>query len=78
MGKPVLVSDYAGLKENVEHKINGWVTTAGSLEDLRAFLLSFNPEVLEEMSLNAREKACKDFGIKKFLDKTALIYKNLL
>ncbi|WP_422630925.1 glycosyltransferase [Photorhabdus tasmaniensis] len=29
-GLPVIVSDFGGLPENIDHGVNGWITRAGN------------------------------------------------
>ncbi|MBI3592925.1 MAG: glycosyltransferase family 4 protein [Nitrospirae bacterium] len=79
MGKPVLVSDFAGLPENINDNINGWVTKTGDVYGILAKIKEIirNKESLNTASLAARRKAEKEFGLSSFINKTLSCY-NLL
>ncbi len=80
MGKPVLVSDYAGLPENITPDIDGWVVPVRDraaigqailrLLDTRASLLV--------MGAAARGKAEREFDISRFVQGTETAYFALL
>lgn len=80
MGKPVLVSDYAGLPENIDDGVDGWrvpvrdrvaiaVAVAGMLD---------HPERLRTMGDAARRKAEREFGLDRFIAATEDAYAALL
>lgn len=80
MGKPVLVSDYAGLPENIDDGINGWIVKTYDVSSIFSKLKEIlrNIEGLDRFSLSARKKAEKYFGLKKFIDETYTCYKSVL
>jgi len=76
MGKPVLISDYAGLPENIEPGLDGWIvpvrdrsaiaqTVAGMLED---------PTRLADMGRHAAAHAEREFGLELFVSNTEAAY----
>jgi glycosyltransferase involved in cell wall biosynthesis len=76
MGKPVLVSDYSGLPENINDKYDGWIVRTGDIEEIKnclARILANLPES-HAMGANAREKAVNDFSLTKFLSATQQAY----
>ena len=72
MAKPVLVSDYAGLPENIDDGVDGWIVpvrdcaaiarTVDSLFDAR--------DRLPAMGVAARAKAEREFGLHGFVEAT--------
>ncbi|MBM4273316.1 MAG: glycosyltransferase family 4 protein [Deltaproteobacteria bacterium] len=80
MGKPVLVSDYAGLPENVDNGINGWITRTGDIKNISATVKSIldNPGILPEFSRAARAKAEKEFGLERFVAQVYRCYRTAL
>jgi len=77
MGRAVLVSDYAGLPENVTHQEDGWIVKSNSVREIVKFI-RYLPEVdLEKLSQNAYKKAQNEFGSEKFIEKTLSIYYSL-
>jgi len=80
MGKPVLVSDYAGLPENITPGEDGWVVPARDraaiAEALRTLLRE--RERLPAMGAAARRKAERTFGLETFVDATEAAYRALL
>lgn len=77
MGKPVLVSQYAGLPENITHGTDGWVVELNNPKALACILdsiASLSADALRLMQHNAREKALKDFSCEGFIQQTYLTY----
>lgn len=76
MGKPVIVSDYSGLSENIDDDINGWITKTGDIESIRIKILWIinNHEKIKAMGEYARLKAVKEFSIQDFIKKTEYVY----
>ena len=74
MGKPVLVSDFAGLPENIIHKIDGWIVKRNSSKAIEAFINSLPNINLVNLSQCAYQKAQNEFGLEQFIDKTLSIY----
>ena len=67
MGKPVLASDYAGLPENIDDGINGWIVKTYDVNSIFSKLKEIlrNIDGLDRFSLSARKKAEKYFGLEK-------------
>ena len=77
MGIPVLVSDFAGLPENINHGKDGWIVKNNSVEDIQVFLAILNSIEQKKFSELAYKKAKNEFGIETFITKTLNIYNNL-
>ncbi|UPG90430.1 glycosyltransferase [Luteibacter aegosomaticola] len=80
MGKPVLVSDYAGLPENIRQDVDGWVVPARNREAIAAALrgLWAKRATLPAMGHAARQHAEAAFGLEHFVDATEQAYAGLL
>lgn len=80
MGKPVLVSDYAGLPENIAPGVDGWVVPvrdrAAIAQAVTAMLA--DPARLAEMGHDARAHAERDFGLALFVSRTEVAYAAVL
>lgn len=80
MGKPVLVSDYAGLPENIHQGSDGWVVPARDraaiAEQLREMWAQ--RDALPGMGRAARAHAEASFGLEHFVDATEQAYAGLL
>ena len=74
MGKPVLVSDYAGLSENINNNQNGWIVKQKSSSQIQKFLQKIKELDLSQCSNLANQKSRQDFGLDKFVNKTLQIY----
>ncbi len=76
MGKPVLVSDYAGLPENIDPGIDGWVVKTRDIAAIAQTVLHMlaAPEQLEAMGHRARAHAERDFGMDRFIASTEAAY----
>jgi glycosyltransferase involved in cell wall biosynthesis len=74
MGKPVLVSDYAGLSENINHHHDGWIVQQKSTSQIQEFLQKIKALDLNQYSDLAKQKAEKEFGLDKFIQATLDIY----
>ena len=80
MAKPMLVSDYAGLPENIDDGIDGWcvpVRDRGAIAAAVAEMLE-HPERLRTMGNAARRKAEREFGLDRFIAATEAAYVALL
>lgn len=80
MGKPVLVSDYAGLPENVDDSVDGWIV---AVRDRDAIARAVDAMLdargrLPAMGAAARAKAERAFGLEHFVDATEAAYVALL
>jgi glycosyltransferase involved in cell wall biosynthesis len=80
MGKPVLVSEYAGLPENIRPGRDGWSVPPRDREAMARMLqrlLEERPE-LPAMGRAAREHAEESFGVGHFVERTEAVYAALL
>jgi glycosyltransferase involved in cell wall biosynthesis len=59
--KPAIVSDAGSLPELVEDGLDGYITPAADVNRLAEciFVLATHPEIVEQMSLKAKAKACR-------------------
>jgi L-malate glycosyltransferase len=80
MGKPVLVSDYAGLPENIREGHDGWVVPARDRTAIREALRALwaGRARLADMGREARAHAEAEFGLEHFVDATERAYVGLL
>lgn len=80
MAKPVLVSDYAGLPENVDDCIDGWRVPVRDRAAIAAAVAEMleHPERLRTMGDAARRKAEREFGLDRFIAATEAAYVALL
>ena len=80
MGKPVLVSDYAGLPENIADGSDGWVVPVRDRDAIARALerLLDTRAQLPAMGAAARAKAEREFGLHTFVDATEAAYVSLL
>ena len=76
MGKPVLVSDYAGLPENIEPGVDGWIVPVRSPPRVADAILRMLDarDQLPAMAAAARAHAERAFGIERFIDATEAVY----
>jgi glycosyltransferase involved in cell wall biosynthesis len=80
MGKPVLVSDYAGLPENIRPEADGWLVPPRdhrAMSDHLRRLLEQRAD-LPRMGASARAHAQNDFGLDRFVARTEAAYAGLL
>lgn len=76
MGKPVLVSNYAGLPENIEPGVDGWcvpVRDRAAIAQAVTAMLA-DPSQLTRMGDRARDRAERDFGLELFVSRTEAAY----
>jgi glycosyltransferase involved in cell wall biosynthesis len=80
MGKPVLVSDYAGLPENIDDGVNGWIVPVRNRDAIAHAIsgLLDGRDRLPTMGAAARAKAERAFGLEHFVDATEAAYVALL
>ncbi|WP_458070881.1 glycosyltransferase family 4 protein [Rhodanobacter sp. BL-MT-08] len=80
MGKPVLVSEYAGLPENIRPEVDGWLVPPRDHRAMAARLqrLLERRTDLPRMGAAAREHAQSDFGLERFVARTEAAYFDLL
>ena len=74
MGKPVIVSNYAGLSENIDNNHDGWVVQKSSVIQIQKFLLKLDKLDLQQYSHMAKQRAEKWFGLDKFVNTTISKY----
>lgn len=80
MGKPVLVSDYGDLTENITDKQDGWVTKCGDVADIKNRILEIIAQRahLPERALQARKKAVAAFSQAVWIADTLAVYRACL
>lgn len=81
MAKPVLVSDYAGLPENIAPGADGWVVPVRDRAAIAAAvdaLLDLPADRLAAMGAAARAKAEREFGLATFIAATEAVYAELM
>ncbi len=80
MGKPVLLSDYAGLPENVEPGIDGWLVPARDRQAIANAVshILAQRQVLPTMGRAARTHAECQFQSAQFIARTEHVYESLL
>jgi len=79
MGKPVIVTDYAGLPENIDPGRDGWVVPPARPEALAELLRGMAGGAcdLREMGRAARRKSLAAFGLRHFLASTIQVYRTV-
>lgn len=78
MGKPVIVSDYAGLPENINNGKDGWVVKRENIEMLKDLIVSISNKDINIYSDNAAKKSKEEFGLVTFINKTLQSYKETI
>jgi glycosyltransferase involved in cell wall biosynthesis len=80
MGKPVLVTDYAGLPENIEPGRDGWIVPPRDIAAIAAAVQRMleQRDALAAMGEAARERALREFGLPRFIALTEAVYLRLL
>ena len=75
-GKPVIASDYGGLKEIVNDGLEGLVVPSGTVAPIGSALrrLINNPEVRRHMGEAGRDRVLRDFAVEVFAQRTLTIY----
>lgn len=79
-GKPVVASDYGGLKEIVADGVEGLVVPAGSIEPLAAALrrLLEDPVARKRMGEAARSRVLREFSLEVFAQRTLAAYRRAM
>ena len=79
MGKPVVVTDYAGLPENIDAGRNGWIVPPGQPKALADWLrgIARGCHDLRQMGQAARQKSLQSFDLQPFLEETARVYRQV-
>ncbi|PXV57020.1 Glycosyltransferase involved in cell wall bisynthesis [Dyella jiangningensis] len=80
MGKPVLLTDYAGLPENIREGTDGWLVPVRDPDAIAAAVtrLVEQRDALPAMGAVAREHAEREFGLPLFVGRTEAAYERLL
>jgi glycosyltransferase involved in cell wall biosynthesis len=80
MGKPVLVTDYAGLPENIAPGLDGWIVPTRDVAAIAAAVQRMLEQraALPAMGEAAREHAVREFGLPRFIALTEAVYLRLL
>ena len=80
MGKPVLVSSYAGLPENISPGEDGWVVPVRDRAAIAEVWCGMLREraLLPAMGAAARGKAEREFGVGRFVEETEAVYLRVL
>lgn len=76
MGKPVIVARYAGLPENIEDGVDGWIVAPhdpAALSGTLAQILARRDE-LGAMGMRSRAKAEREFSQQDFVKQTEQVY----
>lgn len=78
--KPMLVSDYAGLPENIEQGVDGWVVPTRDVAAIAAQVLAMyeQRQALPAMGMAARRHAQAEFGLETFAEATLASYEAVL
>lgn len=76
MGKPVMVSDYAGLPENITHGHNGWIVPVRNVAAIAAQVVALyeQRQTLPAVGQAARAHAVEAFGLETFSALTEASY----
>lgn len=75
-GLPILCFDVGGIKEVVTHKKDGYLASPKNIDDLKRgfeFILNLEPDIINNIEINSRNKIVNDYNIKKI----ALRYNDL-
>ncbi|MDQ6646637.1 MAG: glycosyltransferase [Pseudomonadota bacterium] len=80
MGKPVVVTEYAGLPENIRPGLDGWCVPPRDTMAMATLLeqLLEQRDALPAMGQQARRHAEQSFGLQRFVDGTERVYRDLL
>ncbi|WP_114240210.1 glycosyltransferase family 4 protein [Dyella sp. C9] len=80
MGKPMLLTDYAGLPENIESGVDGWLVPVRDRSAIGAAVarLLEQRDALPVMGAAARQRAEREFGLPLFVQRTESVYQRLL
>ncbi|MDB5115746.1 MAG: glycosyl transferase group 1 [Mucilaginibacter sp.] len=79
-GTPVVAFRTSGLKDIVDHKINGFLAEPYDYNDLAAGIswVLADADRLKNLSMEARKKAVKKFDIGKYVDDYINVYESLM
>jgi L-malate glycosyltransferase len=76
MEKPVIVSRYAGLPENIDDGVDGWIVEPRDVAGIGATLQRILADRgrLSEIARGARERAVREFSSERFIADTESVY----
>jgi glycosyltransferase involved in cell wall biosynthesis len=77
MGKPVIVSRYAGLPENIDDGVDGWIVEPRDTAGLSSLLQTIiaGRDRLPAIGARARERAVHEFSDERFIADTEEVYR---
>lgn len=80
MGKPMLLTDYAGLPENLESGVDGWLVPVRDRSAIAAAVANLlaQRDALPSMGAAARRHAEREFGLPLFVERTEAVYERLI
>jgi glycosyltransferase involved in cell wall biosynthesis len=80
MGKPMLLTDYAGLPENLEAGVDGWLVPVRDRAAIASAVTSLlaQRDALPSMGMAARRHAEREFGLPLFVERTEAVYQRLI
>jgi L-malate glycosyltransferase len=79
MGLPMMVSDYAGLPENIDEGQDGWILPVKNIQAIQECLVKIlMGEDVSTMGTRAREKSIHSFSNELFVKKTLDFYQEVL
>jgi glycosyltransferase involved in cell wall biosynthesis len=76
----VLLTDYAGLPENLEAGVDGWLVPVRDRAAIAAAVTNLlaQRDALPAMGAAARRHAERDFGLPLFVERTEAVYQRLI
>ena len=79
MGKPMIMSDTGGAREQVEHGVNGMVFPPGDVSALAKCLSEcWDRSRTRQMGAAARERVERDFSLQTMIDRYAALFRKIL
>lgn len=79
-GIPVVCFDLPAIREQIMHKVNGYVAKYGDLEDLQQgmeYILKLNHAKINKIKLTNRDKVTKKYSINKMVDQYSMLYEKI-
>ena len=79
-GTPVVAFKTSGLKDIIDHKLNGFLADPYDSDDLASgikWVLS-DSNRLKQLGIEARKKAVNRFGIERYVDEYLKIYESII
>lgn len=80
MGKPVMVTDYSGLPENIRAGVDGWIVPVHGHQAMATTLrwMLQHRDALPSMGAAAHAIASEEFGMERFINSIVAVYEKLL